>query len=119
MLIFLEIICTMVMIMAMIMVMIIVMIMVMIMVMIKVVIMVMIMVIIQPGAAGRRCHWRVRGGEVSPAKPGGRSSLSIFVLPLQRMFIRMMDVANMRICASMCMAIPNPYHPLLNISQNW
>ena len=78
-----------------------------------------IMVMIQPGAAGRRCHWRVRGGEVSPAKPGGRSSLSIFVLPLQRMFIRMMDVANMRIRASMCMAIPNPYHPLLNISQNW
>ena len=78
-----------------------------------------IMVMIQLGAAGRRCHWRVRGGEVSPAKPGGRSSLSIFVLPLQRMFIRMMDVANMRICASMCMAIPKPYHPLLNISQNW
>ena len=57
-----------------------------------------IMVMIQPGAAGRRCHWRVRGGEVSPAKPGGRSSLSIFVLPLQRMFMRMMNVANMRIC---------------------
>ena len=51
------------------------------------------------GAAGDRRHWRVRGGEVSPAKPGGCSSLSIFVLPLKRMFICMMNVANMRTCA--------------------
>ena len=79
------------------MVMIIVMIMVMIMVMIKVVIMVMIMVIIQPGAAGRRCHWRVRGGEVSPAKPGRCTSWSIFVLPLQRTHDECCKYADMRI----------------------